>query len=210
MSLLFIRFLSFSCGLAPGSMGAMSPPFSIDTTISNPVRQTSIFVAGPMLSHPSTIHCPVAPLGLPMRMMMAVFSLSHYSSTPAVVHVALMMMPPACLSTVGPLALPFFAVAATVVFGVAVMDVVAPILTGVPIIVHLIFCSGSIPISVAVVTTRLMWHGWRMRTVSRSLSFLCHAGFVVMVELLTAQERHNARFNNQWPVEVGFHIRSEV
>lgn len=191
-------------------MGAMSSPFSIDTTVSNPVGQTSTFVARPMLSHPSTIHRPIAPLGVPMRMMMAVLSLTHYSSTPTLIHGALMIMLPACISTVGPLALPLFAVAATVVFGVAVMDVMAPILTGITIIIHLIFCSGSSPISVAVVTTRLMWHGWRMRTVSRSLNLPCHAGFVVIVELLIAQERHNARFNNQWPVKVGFHIRSEV
>lgn len=137
--------------------------------------------------------------------MMAVLSLARDCSTSTVVHWALMVMPPASLSAAGPLALPLLAVAAIVVFGVAVMDVVPPVLTGVP--VHLI--SGSIPVSVAAVAAGLVRHRRRMRRVGGSLSLLWHAGVVVLV-LVAAQERPIVRFNNQRSVKVGFHVGSDM
>lgn len=140
-------------------------------------------------------------------MMMAMLSLARDSSTSAVIHRALMVMPPASISATGPLALPLFAPAAVMVFGAAVMDVVPSVLTGVTVIVCLLSRSGPISVSVAVVAAWLVRHG--RRGVGGSFGLLRHRG-LVMVVLVAAQQRPVTRFNNQRPVKVGLHVRADV
>lgn len=139
-------------------------------------------------------------------MVMPMLSLTCDSSTSAVVHRALMVMPPASLSAAGPLALSLFAPAAVVIFGAAVMDVVPAFFTGFSIIICLFPGSGSVPVSVAVVAAGL--GRWRRR-VGSSLSLIWHAG-LVMVVLVAAQQRPIPGLNNQWTVKVGLHVRPDV
>lgn len=120
-----------------------------------------------------------------------------------------MVMPPASLSASGPLLLPFVAVATAMVFGMAVMDVVPPVLTGVAVVIHLVSHSGPVPVSVTVVAAGLVRCRRRMGRVVCSLGLLWHARFVVMV-LVASQERFIARLNNQRSIKVGFHVRSDV
>lgn len=104
-----------------------------------------------------------------------------------------MVLSPASLSAAGPLALPLFAPAAFVVFGVAVMDMMAPVLTGATVLIRLLSRSGPVPVSVAVVVPRLVRH--RRRRVSGSHRCLWHAG-LVMVVLVGSKQRPLARLNN--------------
>lgn len=120
-----------------------------------------------------------------------------------------MVMPSASFSAAGPLLLPFVGMATTVVFGMAVMDVVPPILTGVTVVIHLVSHSGAIPVSVAVAAAGLARHRGRMQRVVCSLGLLWHARLMVMV-LVASQERSVTGFNNQRSIEVGFHVRSDV
>lgn len=213
--LLSLVGLFFHCGLAPGSMVPMSPPFSIDTTVSSgnlipfPVRWASIFVAGSPLSPPSTVHSPVAPSRLPVWMMMPMLSLTRDPSTSAVVHWVLMAMLPASLLAARPFILPLFAVTAIVIFGTAVMHVVPPVLTHVTVIICVLSRPGPIPPSVAVVATGLVRHKRRWRRVGSGLSVLRHAG-LVMVVLVATKQRPITRFNNQRPVKVGLHVGPDV
>lgn len=117
-----------------------------------------------------------------------------------------MVMSPASLSAVGPLTLPVFAPAAFVFFGATVLDVVAPVPTGVTVIIRLLSISG--PVSVAVVAAGLVRH-MRRRRVGSSLGLFWHAG-LVMVMLVAGQKRPVVRLNNQRPVEVGLHIGPDV
>ena len=106
----------------------------------------------------------------------------------------------------GSLTLPAFAPAAFVVFGATVMDVVAPIPTGVAVIIRLLSISG--PVSAAVVVAGLVRH-MRRRRVGSSLGFFWHAG-LVMVMLVAGQKRAVVRLDNQRTVKVGLHIRPDV
>lgn len=117
-----------------------------------------------------------------------------------------MVVLPASLSAVGPLALLLFPAAAFVVFGAAVVDVVAPVLVGVAVFVGLLSPPGSV--SVPVVSSRLVVRGGQRR-VRRRLGLVLQAE-LVMVVVVSSQQGPVSRFDNQGPVQVGLHVRADV
>lgn len=199
----FIRLLSFYCGLAPGPMSPMPPAFSVGPTwisVSFLVRRASIFVPWPPLSPAARVHCPVSFSTLSMWMMMPVFP---FAGNPgAVVHWALVVVPPATLSAVGPLVFALFAPATVLIFRAAVVDVMPPFFTTFAIIVSLF--SRSSAVFMAMVAAGLV--GYRRSCVRCGLGLLWHARCIGKV---VTQNRSVPGLHYQRPVPVCLHVGPE-
>lgn len=116
-----------------------------------------------------------------------------------------MVMLPACLLAVGPLALSLFSLAVAVVFGAAVVDMVLthlPFVSTTDILICCLFDSNPLLVSMAVMVMGVVRH-------SRRGSLPWKVGFVMMV-LVTTQQRPIVGLNTQWPVMVGLRVGPHV
>lgn len=129
----------------------------------------------------------------------------HPSSSSPFVRRALAVVPPPPLSAAGPVALPLLAPAAIVVLGAAVVDVVPPLLTCVSVLVSFVPVSVPVSVSVVVVPAGLL----RLGGVRRVLGLLGRAGLMAVV-LVAPQQGPVAGLHHQGPVQVGFHVRTDV